>query len=262
MPSSMWDGVRYSDFAFAAAPLSSLAWPIATAALYVALSAALARRARAGGGTLTPPGWLSKATVVHNIVLIVSSAAMFAGLAYELLVRVRATGSARFVVCADPSTERPAGPLYFWAYAYYLSKYYELLDTPLQLLRGKLPPNFGFQVYHHALVLVMGWGWLQFTPALWQVGMLFNTAVHVVMYCYFLCCTLGSPPSWKRSVTRFQIVQFVTSLGCFAWTTGLVALRGESCAGFNTLLCSTAFNVTLLYQFVGIAKKSARPKAA
>lgn len=254
--------VQYTEFAFHRAPLSSLGWPVATAIAYVSVSVALAHRVRSSSVAPSPPSWLSTATIAHNIVLVVSSAVMFLGLVFEVLVRARAEGSGRFVVCADPTTEHPTGPLYFWAYVYYLSKYYELLDTPLQLMRGKLPPNFGFQVYHHALVLVMGWGWLQYTPALWQIGMLFNTAVHVVMYYYFLCCTLGSPPKWKRNVTRFQIVQFITSLGCFAWTSNLVVVRGERCAGYGALLCSTAFNVSLLYQFVGIAKKSARPKEA
>lgn len=255
--------MEYANFVWAEAPLSSLAWPVATAVAYVALSVLVAGRVRANkGAPAAAPAWLSTAVIAHNVVLVVSSAVMFVGLLYELAARARATGSARFVLCADPATERPTGPLYFWSYLYYLSKYYELLDTALQLLRGKLPPNFGFQVYHHALVLVMGWGWLQYTPPLWQVGMAFNTAVHVVMYVYFLLCTLGSPPAWKRNVTRFQIAQFVTSLGCFAWTTHLVLNRGEACAGYGGLLWSTAFNVTLLYQFVGIANKPPRTRKA
>ena len=36
---------------------------------------------------------------------------------------------------------------------YYLSKYYELLDTVLQLLKGRPPPHFFLHVYHHATVL-------------------------------------------------------------------------------------------------------------
>ena len=38
---------------------------------------------------------------------------------------------------------------------YYLSKYYELLDTVLQLLKGRPPPHFFLHTYHHATVLVM-----------------------------------------------------------------------------------------------------------
>ena len=99
----------------------------------------------------------------------------------------------------------PMGGMYFWLYTYYLSKYYELFDTPLQLARGKVR-NFGFQVYHHALVLFWrGAGSVH--QSLWQIGMLFNTAV--ARHC-FLLDAHGRPR--KRLVTRFQIVQFVTSV--------------------------------------------------
>ena len=50
------------------------------------------------------------------------------------------------------------GPLFFWSYIYYLSKYYELLDTVLQLLKGRPPPHFFLHTYHHATVLVMALG--------------------------------------------------------------------------------------------------------
>jgi hypothetical protein len=32
------------------------------------------------------------------------------------------------------------GPLYFWSYVYYLSKYYELLDTVILALKVPLVP--------------------------------------------------------------------------------------------------------------------------
>ena len=38
---------------------------------------------------------------------------------------------------------RAAMPLFFWPYVYYLSKYYELIDTLLQMLRGRATPNWG-----------------------------------------------------------------------------------------------------------------------
>ena len=78
----------------------------------------------------------------------------------------------------------------------------------------------------------------------------------------FLLCTLGRPPAWKRLVTRFQIVQFVTSVLLFAWTAYLILGEGRACAGTRALLANLGFNVTLLYQFVGIAKRNAPKKRA
>ena len=49
-------------------------------------------------------------------------------------------GGATFLFC-EPLTTTPDGALWF-AFVYYLSKYYELLDTVLQLLKSRSPPHF------------------------------------------------------------------------------------------------------------------------
>ena len=41
---------------------------------------------------------------------------------------------------------------------YYLSKYYEFIDTLLLLLRKKATSTL--HVFHHALVLLMAWLWV------------------------------------------------------------------------------------------------------
>ena len=73
----------------------------------------------------------------HNLILCLGSLAMALGTAVEVTRRVRFEGSSRWLFCEAPSTE-PVGALWFWSYIYYLSKYYELLDTVLQLLKGCL----------------------------------------------------------------------------------------------------------------------------
>lgn len=105
------------------------------------------------------------------------------------------------------SRAQPEGGLWFWSYVYYLSKYYELLDTVLQLLKGRPPPHFGLHAYHHAVVLLMAWAWLEYVQTLQYIGLLFNTSVHVVMYYYYFRRVLKLPVPWKRFVTVFQIVQ-------------------------------------------------------
>ena len=41
-------------------------------------------------------------------------------------------------------------------------------------------------------------------------GLLTNTAVHVVMYYYYFLTTQGISPWWKKYITSFQIVQFMS----------------------------------------------------
>ena len=101
---------------------------------------------------------------------------------------------------------RPRGRLFFWSYAYYLSKYYEFIDTVLLLCKAK--PASLLHVFHHALVVVMAWLWVDQAQTLQWGGLLTNTAVHVVMYWYYFETTLGNSPKWKKYITSFQIAQF------------------------------------------------------
>ena len=68
--------------------------------------------------------------------------------------------SAEWILCESHET-KIEGPLWWCSYLYYLSKYYDLLDTILQLLAGKTPRNYILHVYHHSVVLFMSWGWME-----------------------------------------------------------------------------------------------------
>lgn len=73
------------------------------------------------------------------------------------------------------------------AAGYYLSKFYEFVDTAILVLRSK--PTSLLHVVHHALVLVMAWLWVDQRQSLQWGGLLTNTLLHVVMYWYyFLAC--------------------------------------------------------------------------
>lgn len=192
----------------------------------------------------------------HNLVLCVASLGMFLGCLSEVIKRSKVEHGIDWMFCEHEET-RPVGALWWYAYVYYLSKYYELLDTFLQLASGKTPPNYFLHVYHHSLVMTMSWVWLETTASLQFVGLLFNTAVHVVMYFYYFLRSIGISPWWKNYVTLFQIVQFVTSLVAFVITVlfqyGFVPNHpAGQCKGMGSVYGSIIFNATLLYGFVGI----------
>ncbi|CAE7205384.1 unnamed protein product [Symbiodinium natans] len=209
---------------------------------------------------------LDKTLVVHNFILSLMSLVLCLGCAFEMLQRVRRENTVEWMFCEDTSIST-RGPLYFWSWAFYASKYYELVDTLLALLRASRPPHFGLHVYHHALVPVMVWNWLEHRTTLQHIGLLWNTFVHVVMYAYYGLKVLHVPTPWKKWVTRLQIVQFVTSMALlvpvlyYTWDAPL----GDVCAGQRSFFVNLAFNLTLLWQFVGVlytpatgAKKGSR----
>jgi len=154
----------YNSFDWQSAPLSDVRAPLAASACYVAVVLVLGAATRRLGGVDTKP-----LQAAHNMVLCLGSLAMALGTLVEIVQRSASEGSTRWLFCEAPSTE-PRGALWFWAYVYYLSKYYELLDTVLQLLKGRPPPHFALHVYHHAVVLVMAWGWIEHVQTLSFIG--------------------------------------------------------------------------------------------
>lgn len=75
---------------------------------------------------------------------------------------------------------RPRGRLWFYFYLFYLSKYVELIDTVLLVLKKK---DLSFlHVYHHSVMPWVTWLWMDGDFAVQWLGVLFNTAVHTFMY--------------------------------------------------------------------------------
>ena len=69
--------------------------------------------------------------------------------------------------------------LAFWAWVFYLSKFYEVLDTLIILAKGK--KSSSLQSYHHAGVIVCLWSGIRYmSPPMW-IGLLFNSFIHTLM---------------------------------------------------------------------------------
>ena len=95
---------------------------------------------------------------------------------------------------------------------YWLSKIYELLDTLFMVLRHKGRQISFLHVFHHSsITLLADWSYfLNPVPAVVPVVAL-NSAVHVVMYGYYLLTALYPLQdfTWKKRITQMQILQFV-----------------------------------------------------
>lgn len=61
------------------------------------------------------------------------------------------------VLCPREPQNYMRGSLVFWGYIFYLSKFYEFLDTVISIVRGHsvLP----LHVYHHAVMPLLVWSW-------------------------------------------------------------------------------------------------------
>ncbi|KAL4915526.1 GNS1/SUR4 family-domain-containing protein [Aspergillus aurantiobrunneus] len=101
------------------------------------------------------------------------------------------------------------GGLAFLGWIFYLSKFYEVLDTAIILAKGKKSSTL--QTYHHAGAMMCMWAGIRYiAPPIW-IFTLVNSAIHAMMYTYYTLTALHIrvPTIVKRSLTTMQITQFV-----------------------------------------------------
>ncbi|KAG9451067.1 hypothetical protein H6P81_011032 [Aristolochia fimbriata] len=205
---------------------------------------------------LLDPSLFRSISALHNFLLLLLSAVMAAGCS---LSAAAVLPTPRHLFCF-PSPTPSRGPLFFWAYVFYLSKLLEFLDTFLILLNpgGQRRRLTFLHVYHHATVVVMCYLWLAAAQSLFPVALVTNASVHTVMYGYYFLCSVGRPPRWKRLVTDVQIVQFVFSFAvsvALLWCQFVDPVAG-GCSGMKAWVFNAGFNASLLALFVNFHSKS------
>lgn len=115
-------------------------------------------------------------------------------------------------------------------YSYYLSKFYELFDTVILVLK-KVSQSYYYKEltvlkkpiiflhwYHHAIVILMVWTWIEYGIVFsryyhgslagqfnyYSLGMLANTLVHVFMYYYYYLAARGKSVWFKVPFLLFE----------------------------------------------------------
>jgi len=138
-------------------------------------------------------------SVVHNTFLTVFSAWTFISLC-QILYNNGIVFQSNYYF-SNPAFDRII-------YLFYLSKYYEFVDTFLLYLNGKTP--IFLQKYHH-IGAVICWHlmWYYKVEMVWMATIL-NAFVHTIMYSYYLCCLLKIKQVRfvKQYITSLQLVQF------------------------------------------------------
>lgn len=139
----------------------------------------------------------------------------------------------------------------YWAHIFYLSKYYEFVDSWILVLKGK---DVSFlQVYHHAgVVIAMYLG--SKSEANWMVWLVvLNSFIHTLMYTYFAAATLGYRSPLAKILTSAQMIQFITGISmsssCYFY---------DGCINQDQLISLVFVQVYaagLLYLFYGMFKQ-------
>ncbi|XP_050682372.1 elongation of very long chain fatty acids protein 7-like [Leptidea sinapis] len=144
---------------------------------------------------------------------------------------------------------------------YFFAKFTELLDSVFFVLKKKNSQLTFLHVYHHVVMALYSWSYLKFAAGgEGAVLALLNSAVHVVMYSYYLLSGLGPKYQkylwWKKYVTKMQLGQFILMLLYCACTH--YSPRCQYAPGFTYFISANV--VIFLFLFLNFYSKSYRRK--
>jgi hypothetical protein len=141
-----------------------------------------------------------------------------------------------------------------WAVVFYISKYYEFVDTWVLVFKGK-KPSF-LQIYHHTGIAFTMWGGVLSQSSWLMIVVLLNSVIHTLMYTYFLIKTISPTTEIKaaKNLTMAQIAQFYTGLGCSYG----VFVMGDKCDTASSrfmLGCIHVYGYGLVALFMAFASR-------
>jgi len=186
--------------------------------------------------------------VFHNFFLCAWSFAMLVGLGYEM-VKIATAAAAEgkgltLSLLCDPEKVMSSGMVEWWFFIFYISKFYELLDTVIIVLKKN--PIIFLHVYHHCITILLVYVMIEYRVAVRWLATMTNVTVHVPMYYYYAISSMGKTVWWKKYITKMQIAQFV--LDIVANCVGFYYIStGESCSGS---LPSWIFGQAILVSFL------------
>ncbi|KAL0480570.1 fatty acid elongase [Acrasis kona] len=217
-------------------PMCSLSLLVITLVVYVVLSYSLnfiigqrAHREKAPQNLYYTV--LKYIGALHNFNMMMISTVCFIGLIYEVISAYLNDGF--YAVLCDPEHKYNTGKIAFWMYLYHLSKFIELGDTLLIILR-RGPLRF-VHTYHHVTTMAIAYfGCASVGTGQW-IPIAANTFVHMLMYYYYVQISFGRDVWWKIHLTDIQLTQFV--IDAIAFTSWLICSyfieypRNNSCTG-------------------------------
>ncbi|KYR02659.1 GNS1/SUR4 family protein [Tieghemostelium lacteum] len=199
----------------------------------------------------------NKFPIVHNLILSVWSLIMCVGAIFDIFLLATQTEYGISALFCSPKSNPITGRIYYWHYLYFISKFYEFIDTFIIVLRKK--PLIFLHIWHHFIVVIIVWTWFGEGIAYGTVGLLANTLVHVFMYYYYFRTALNPNIRiwWKSYLTSGQIFQFSISFvlaipfvvqDLFVDpNTGII---GHNCTGYSSFIFTMINNLIFLILFV------------
>lgn len=209
---------------------------------------------KAVASTINPKGgWFVACVAIHNFGLAVFSAVVAAN-AWPIVFQHAQQYGWAATYCDPNGTLWGEAGFGTWAFIFYISKFYEFLDTWILVLKGKTPSFL--QVYHHTGIVFGMWiGILSHSSWLKYVTLL-NSVIHTFMYMYFTVKTINPKIEIKaaKNLTMAQITQFFIGIVL----SFPMIFMGDECSTESSrfgLVFLQVYGYGLVLLFVAFAKK-------
>jgi len=209
-------------------------------------------------------GVIRVVSVVNNFVMCLYSLYTLVGVCAVLMANWMDMGYDTWLPMCDTEKRMMRG-LDFWMYHFFLSKFWEWIDTWILILKGKdvWPPSnsqFFLHVFHHTTTASIAWlAWRGEFAIAW-IGPLTNSFVHTPMYAYYFLTDFW--PGARRYgifITPIQIFQFILCLSALVPSVLSPARCGGTVRGVAWMVMTYSVFLTLFVKMFA-NKKKARSK--
>lgn len=231
---------------------SAIVLYIATALLLHILLLLLFRHRRA-----LPLGPLPAA---HSLCMAIISATIFAGTLLSAAAEIQdsrwlwrrsRTTPFQWLLCFPLGT-RPSGRVFFWSYAFYLSRFLHAVRSFITLLRHRKISYF--KLLSHSISICVSFLWLEFTQSFQVIGILITTLIYTVVYGYRFWTAIGLPSACFPFVVNCQIILLACNLVCHCAVLLLHFITG-GCNGIGAWLFNSVLNGAIMMLFLNFYVK-------
>jgi len=151
---------------------------------------------------------------LHNILLCIFSATCFYR-TFPIVSDIFFRGGFNGAICQKELENLYSngieGVYGFWTYLFYLSKFYEFIDTFIVIARGRRP--IFLQTFHHCGAVLGMWGILVTQSTGGFLFVVENSLIHTIMYFYYAMSSINIRLPGKYIITQAQMIQFIVGSG-------------------------------------------------
>ncbi|XP_019176356.1 PREDICTED: elongation of fatty acids protein 3-like [Ipomoea nil] len=197
---------------------------------------------------------------LHSLAMALISVTIFAGILLSSAAEIRdtrwfwrrsKTTPFQWLLCFPLGT-RPSGRVFFWSYAFYLSRFLHTLRTFFTILRRRRLSSS--QLFNHSILIFMSFLWLEFSQSFQVLAILLTTSVYSVVYGYRFWTAIGLPSACFPFVINCQIVLLACNLLCHVGVLLLHFIKG-GCNGIGAWLFNSVLNAAILLLFLNFYVK-------